>query len=97
MRMSGLTDMALAPYFLLGDDIVIYHDDVARNYLELVTNLGVEISPLKTHKSKCFFEFAKRYFYYREEISPFPVASLKTADKNYFEVVETFHNAMEKG
>lgn len=35
-------------YRLLGDDIVIRHDEVARNYLELLGKLGVEVSAAKT-------------------------------------------------
>jgi len=48
-------------YRLLGDDIVIRNDDVAKHYLELMDLLGVEISSAKTLVSENSFEFAKRF------------------------------------
>lgn len=54
------------PYFnnyaLLGDDIVIGDDKVAREYLAIMKSLGVDISSSKTHTSKKMFEFAKRWY-----------------------------------
>lgn len=53
-----------SPYFeayaLLGDDIVIGDDDVAREYKAIMANLGVEISDSKSHVSPRYYEFAKR-------------------------------------
>jgi len=47
-------------YIILGDDIVIKNDDVAREYIRVIGKLGVEISLAKTHKSLHSYEFAKR-------------------------------------
>lgn len=47
-------------YFLLGDDLVIYNDDVALKYKELLVTLDMPYSPEKTHTSFDVFEFAKR-------------------------------------
>jgi len=47
-------------YILLGDDIVIKDSKVAHSYIKFMTQLGVEISPHKTHVSKDTYEFAKR-------------------------------------
>jgi hypothetical protein len=47
-------------YIILGDDIVINHDRVARKYIKIMNNLGVDISLNKTHVSKNTYEFAKR-------------------------------------
>jgi len=54
----GLTNFD--QYIILGDDIVIKNDAVAKEYIKIMTGLGVEISMHKTHKSKNFYEFAKR-------------------------------------
>jgi hypothetical protein len=60
-------------YILLGDDIVIYHDKVAKRYLEVINSLGVDISIAKSHESKETYEFAKRWFRNHIEISPVPI------------------------
>lgn len=44
-------------YILLGDDIVITNDTVAGSYVQLMTNLGVEISNHKSHVSETTYEF----------------------------------------
>jgi len=48
-------------YILLGDDIVIKNDKVAKRYISVLTSLGVEVSLNKTHVSKDTYEFAKRW------------------------------------
>lgn len=60
-------------YILLGDDIVIYQNDVAQAYLDLITGLGVDISVPKTHVSDDTYEFAKRWFHRGIEVSPVPI------------------------
>jgi len=58
---AGLKPKAIKRcYMLLGDDIVIHHDEVARQYRNIISSLGVEISKVKTHISCDSFEFAKR-------------------------------------
>jgi hypothetical protein len=47
-------------YRLLGDDIVITDTRVATKYQEIMSTLGVEISPSKTHISQDVYEMAKR-------------------------------------
>jgi hypothetical protein len=47
-------------YIILGDDIVIKNDAVAKKYIEIIEKLGVEISISKTHVSSNTYEFAKR-------------------------------------
>jgi len=61
-------------YILLGDDIVITNDKVAKSYRSLLAELGVEISSSKTHVSKDTYEFAKRWFHKGIEVSPVPIA-----------------------
>jgi hypothetical protein len=45
---------------ILGDDIVIKNDKVAKKYIEVIKGLGVELSLQKTHVSSNTYEFAKR-------------------------------------
>jgi len=63
-------------YVLLGDDIVIAHDTLAKSYKEVMACLDVPISEQKTHVSKHMYEFAKRWIYKEQEITPFPVGAL---------------------
>jgi len=53
----GLQDFDL--YAILGDDIVIMHDEVAKVYLSIMQNLGVAINLNKSIVSPKFAEFAK--------------------------------------
>lgn len=50
--------------------------------MEVISLLGVEYSEAKTHKSKDFYEFAKRLFLDQEEITPFPISALKSTGKS---------------
>jgi len=54
--------------------------------MTLLTELGVDYSSSKTHRSKTLFEFAKRYFYKGDsdrflEITPFPISALKESSR----------------
>jgi hypothetical protein len=66
-------------YRILGDDIVIRHDEVANQYQELLRDLGVGISKTKTLVSKDTFEFAKRLFFRGTEVTAFPLHGIKSA------------------
>jgi len=63
-------------YILLGDDIVIANDKVARKYKSIMNKLGVEISEAKSHVSKNTYEFAKRWVRNRVEVSPVPLKGI---------------------
>jgi hypothetical protein len=80
-------DWKTSPYQLLGDDILIGDDKLGEEYISLITSLGMEYSPAKTYKSPHFCEFAKRLIYKGEEISPFPISSLKESHKRYYALV----------
>jgi len=88
---------ATAEYCLLGDDILIGDDALAEMYLLLMSELGVEISSSKTHRSPTFAEFAKRLFYKGEEISPFPLSSLRQSTKRYYQMVNLCMELESKG
>nr|UYL94479.1 MAG: RNA-dependent RNA polymerase [Leptosphaeria biglobosa mitovirus 2] len=57
-------------YAILGDDVVIYNDIVADEYLSLMQGLGLEINLSKTVQSYDFAEFAKRWLGHNIDISP---------------------------
>jgi hypothetical protein len=73
-------------YILLGDDIVITNDAVAAKYVELITELGVGISPFKSHVSETTYEFAKRWFHHGVEVSGFPLNSVLSTVKSPIEL-----------
>lgn len=64
------------PYMLLGDDIVIANDKVAKEYISLLNEWGVDVSLQKTHTSKYGFEFAKQTRLHRTNVSQFPLSAL---------------------
>jgi hypothetical protein len=86
-----------AKYVLLGDDILIGDRLLKEKYCEVITSLGVEFSPIKTHESKFLFEFAKRLFFKGEEITPFPISSLKESAKRYYLLVNLLDEVSRKG
>jgi len=53
-------------------------------YMKVISSLGLEYSPAKTHISLHFYEFAKRMFLDGVEITPFPVSALKECGKTYY-------------
>lgn len=62
-------------YALLGDDIVIYDQEVANTYKTVIQGLGVEIQLEKSLESMTSFEFAKRFFHKGQELTGFPLAA----------------------
>jgi hypothetical protein len=61
------------PYILLGDDIVIRNNGIAKAYLAILKDIGVGISDAKTHVSKNMYEFAKRWYVNGVEVTGVPV------------------------
>jgi hypothetical protein len=67
-------------YFVLGDDIVIFNPNVAREYISICNDLGIStkdqdsIHPKRTHT----LEVAKRLFRRGVEVSPLPFRLAKT-------------------
>jgi len=70
-------ELPFTGYYLLGDDIMIADQGVAMEYKKLINYLGVEISELKTVQSSTFFNFASRFFYKKQEVSPFTLTGLE--------------------
>lgn len=63
-------------YALLGDDIVIWNASVARKYLNLLDDLGVEVSKTKSFQEGGLAEFAKAYYRLGEDLKPFSASVL---------------------
>lgn len=85
------------PYAMLGDDLVIGNRLVALEYCRLIRTLGVHWSKEKTHVSPHFFEFAKRYHWNDENISPFPLSGLWSERNRLTGQIQVFDNAVSKG
>jgi len=77
-------------YCLLGDDIVIANEEVGREYLKLMSRLGIQVNLTKSHISPHFFEFAKRIFWKGVEVSPFPISSLPESAHQFHLMVSLF-------
>jgi len=77
-------------YAVLGDDIVIGDREVAKQYLWIMRELGVEISGHKslvsTKKSVC--EFAKKFFVNTKDLSGVPIAEAFVAQRNFSVLLE---------
>lgn len=80
-RKLGL-DWRTAKYAILGDDILVGDTALYREYRKVLSDLDVPVSEAKTHESKILCEFAKRWIYRGEEISPFPIPAMGEA-RNY--------------
>ena len=64
-------------YAVLGDDMVIADHYVAKEYLALCSKIGVGVNMSKSIVSNNLsLEFAKRFFYRGEEVTPLPLLSL---------------------
>lgn len=71
-RQAGYTEWFI-DYAVLGDDIIIANDAVAKNYLHVMKALGVEIGLAKSLvASQGTLEFAKRLFFKGIDISGLP-------------------------
>jgi len=65
-----------AKYVILGDDVLIGDSNLAACYRTKLDLIGVQVSLAKTYTSSQICEFAKRYLFRGEEVSPFPVSSV---------------------
>jgi hypothetical protein len=75
-------------YILLGDDIVIKNDNVAKRYIKILTSMGVDVSVNKTHVSKDTYEFAKRWIkpFKQGEVTGIPLKGIINNFRNPFVV-----------
>lgn len=85
------TNWKRCPYILLGDDIVIANDSVAKEYMNILESLEIPFSKEKSHCSPYMFEFAKRFIHEGEEITPFPLAGLFENRNNWLLAIGTIY------
>jgi hypothetical protein len=71
-------------YAVLGDDVVIWDSQVAREYLHLMEKIGVEISFAKSLVSyNGTWEFAKRFYAQGQDCSPLPLKEASAAIRSF--------------
>jgi len=87
----------VSSYKLLGDDIIIWDRDIALEYKKLCTLLGVDISEQKTIIGKTLFEFAKKIYYGRDQISPISFSSWDESKKSFSGLIDLYHDIKERG
>lgn len=71
--------------------------DVAELYMKVISALGVDYSPAKTHNSEKFYEFAKRIIYKGQEVTPFPVSALRDVRRSSDTLVTLLMRMRERG
>lgn len=96
--LHGFKPLEFEHYRLLGDDIVICHDQVAEEYEKFMTQiLGVDISQTKSHVSEDTFELAKRWLYRGVEVTPFPVVGFHEFYGKFHLIAELWRQTLERG
>jgi len=88
--LSGINNFK--DYIILGDDIVIKNDKVARLYKIWIKNLGVDLSEAKTHVSVDTYEFAKRWICKGKEITGVPISGIINNINNPFIVMVNLYD-----
>lgn len=86
-----------AKYKLLGDDIIIFDDSLAKKYQEIILLIGMDIQLQKSHIGNSLFEFAKRLFTPYGEISPISIKAMLSGSKSYFGFIELLNDNFDKG
>lgn len=70
---------------------------MAREYKNILLELGVDYSPIKTFTSKRGFEFAKRLFKDGKEMSPIPLTAIQESLNSWSCLVETLKQIDDRG
>nr|WNM95031.1 MAG: RNA-dependent RNA polymerase [Diaporthe gulyae mitovirus 3] len=91
-------DKTFTDYAILGDDVVIANELVAKVYHNLVTSwLGVDINLSKSLVSKHTFEFAKRLISFKGEYTPVGAKNLMLALITPKGIVSLLYDLANKG
>lgn len=81
---AGLPKGTFHLYLVLGDDLVIAHEQVAKEYLKLAKEWDVDINLSKSVLSRNgSFEFAKRFFYKGNDVTGISFKEMSVA---YFDI-----------
>lgn len=79
-------------YMILGDDIVIYHDEVAKMYQHIMKELDVGISIPKSCISSNMYEFAKRIFLSGVEITGIQIGGMYNNINKYHLIYQSVYD-----
>lgn len=93
----GIKWYSTAKYIILGDDVVIWDQNLALEYSRLISSIGVQISIPKTVVSFTYAEFAKRVYTLFGEISPLSFKGMKQHMVNYSAMVDYIHTSIRRG
>jgi len=83
--MANRDPITFKSYAILGDDICIWDDVVARKYQMIMSWLGVEITLSKSHVSSRCAEFAKSLFVEGDNVSPLPLELIDLRIEYYYQ------------
>lgn len=92
-RLCGITE---PKYWVLGDDALIIGDELFNSYKNVCNLLNMKVNDSKTFRSTEMFEFAKRFFYKRKEISAFPLGAVISSNGDIARMAVAFDNARAK-
>jgi hypothetical protein len=95
VRLAGKRVKKKPQYFLLGDDIVINGKEVAQEYKNIITSLGVTINFSKSISGNSA-EFAKRLLTQGREVSPVPAKFVKTMCNDNIIVHDLLHHLVDR-
>jgi hypothetical protein len=70
---------------------------LGKEYISLISQLGLEYSTQKTYVSHNFCEFAKRLILDGYEVTPFPISALKESLSRYHSLVNLLLESENKG
>lgn len=91
---------SFSDYSVLGDDVVIWNNQVASSYRETMEKIGVSINLTKSLVSEeghVRIEFAKRIFYNGVEYSPLNLKLLNLASKSLYNLPILFQEMKLRG
>nr|BEQ09759.1 MAG: RdRP [Crassitunica tubakii mitovirus 2] len=83
-------------YAILGDDIVIRDAVVANEYSKIMKNLGVDISPMKSHSGNHLLDFSKRLWLDHEEITGVPLHGLIESSQDFFLMAQELRSCVQR-
>jgi len=83
-------------YYILGDDLIIKGMDVYEAYQRVCEEVGMQLNKDKTFQSPILLEFAKRFFFNGEEITPFPTGAYLSSRGSVAGLAVALDNSFEK-
>lgn len=84
-------------YYVLGDDVVIFHRGVYKKYLNIMRKLGLTLNSNKSTDSEHACEFAKQLFWRGKRISAITPSSLMKVAVSPTSMVKTLQDLTDLG